>query len=210
MTVIVFLILWWLNRPDENINYYAIHLDTRNDRLKNIHETQKRLDQTVNIFKASDPHKIIGFLPGEAGCYKSHVRLLNYVSKFPGYSVIFEDDVQISKGFRKMVQHIIRDVPDFDIIYLGNLDGNHKDQIVHNVYTIDSGSYLTGMHAYLVKNENTWKITNQLKYQKAIDLELPELITQGRIDGFVVWPSLASQKQSPSSIRNGEERVTAL
>jgi GR25 family glycosyltransferase involved in LPS biosynthesis len=136
--------------------------------------------------------------------------LLNYVSKFPGYSVIFEDDVQIPTGFQKTVEQIIQDVPDFDIIYLGNLDGNHKHQVVRNVYTVDSESYLTGTHAYLVKNENTWKITNQLKYQKAIDLELSELIKQGHIEGFVVWPSLASQKPSPSSIRNGEERVTVL
>lgn len=210
ISLVVFLIMWFLTRPNDNVKYYTIHLPQRRDRFQYIQETQKQLDRSIRIFKASGPQKIVGFLPGEAGCYTSHLRILNYVSKHPGYSVIFEDDVQISKEFRKTVDQVIRDIPDFDIIYLGNLDSNHDKHVKGTVYTVDSNSYLTGMHAYLIKNENVWKITSQLKYQKAIDLELPDLINEGRVQGFVLWPSLAKQRGSPSSIRNGDERVTHL
>jgi hypothetical protein len=58
------------------------------------------------------------------------------------------------------------------------------------------------MHGYVIKNENAWKIISKLKYKKVIDIELPELINIGDVDGLVVWPSIVGQDSKlVSSIR---------
>jgi GR25 family glycosyltransferase involved in LPS biosynthesis len=118
------------------------------------------------------------------------------------YSVIFEDDFIVEPGFHSKVRKIIQDAGDFDILYLGNLDGNHAERVKGDVYKVDTTRYLTGMHGYVVKNENAWKITSKLKYKKAIDLELPDLFKTGDVDGLVVWPSIVGQNSKlVSSIR---------
>jgi GR25 family glycosyltransferase involved in LPS biosynthesis len=162
---------------------------------------EKRIGHTLNIFRASGPSVLKGFTPGEVGCYQSHVRLLDE-PKDTEYSVIFEDDFVVQPGFHSRVEKIIRDAGDFDILYLGNLDGNHAERIKGNVYKVNTEKYLTGTHGYVVKNENAWKITSKLQYKKAIDLELADLIKSGDVNGLVVWPSIVSQnKKLVSSIR---------
>lgn len=163
---------------------------------------EKRIGQPLNIFKASGPVVLDGFKPGEVGCYKSHMRLLD-TPRETKYSVIFEDDFLVhDDDFHSKVQKILQDAGDFDILYLGNLDGNHAERVKGNVYKVDTERYLTGTHGYIVKNENAWKITSKLKYKKAIDLELMDLIQSGEVNGLVVWPSIVSQNQNlMSSIR---------
>ena len=162
---------------------------------------EKRINHTLNIFDASGPSVLDGFLPGEVGCYQSHVRLLG-APKTTEYSVILEDDFVIRPRFHSKVLRVIQDAGDFDILYLGNLDGNHAEHVKGDVYKVNPDKYLTGTHGYVVKNENTWKITSQLHYKKPIDLELMDLINSGAVNGLVVWPSIVSQNSKlVSSIR---------
>ena len=200
LSILVFVILWWWNNSP-TIDYHVIHLSHRTDRMNNIHEMEKRIGYALNIFKASGPSVLEGFKPGEVGCYQSHVRLID-TPKNTEYSVIFEDDFLVQPGFHTKVQKIVQDAGDFDILYLGNLDGNHAEHVNGDVYKVNTDKYLTGMHGYVVKNENAWKITSKLNYKKAIDLELPDLIKTGDVNGVVVWPSIVSQNSSlVSSIR---------
>ena len=200
LSVLVFLILWWWNKKP-TIDYHVIHLSHRTDRMNNIREMEKRIGQRINIFKASGPSVLDGFTPGEVGCYHSHMRIMDS-PKSTEYSVIFEDDFMVQPGFHSKVQKIVQDAGDFDILYLGNLDGNHAELVNGDVYKVDTTRYLTGMHGYVIKNENAWKITSKLEYKKAIDLELPDLINTGHVDGLVVWPSIVGQNSSlVSSIR---------
>lgn len=169
--------------------------------MNNIREMEKLIGQKVNIFKAIGPSVLEGFKPGEVGCYKSHMKLIGLPKKTK-YSVIFEDDFVIQQGFHSNVQTIIQDAGDFDILYLGNLDGNHAERVKGDVYKVDTSRYLTGMHGYIIKNENARKIISKLKYKKVIDIELPELINSGDVDGLVVWPSVVGQdSELVSSIR---------
>jgi GR25 family glycosyltransferase involved in LPS biosynthesis len=162
---------------------------------------EKRIGHTLNIFKASGPSVLEGWKPGEVGCYQSHMRILS-TPRHTEYSVIFEDDFVVQPGFHSSVEKIIRDAGDFDILYLGNLDGNHAERVKGDVYKADTTRYLTGMHGYVIKNENAWKITSKLQYKKPIDLELPDLIKTGDVNGLVVWPSIVSQHSGlKSSIR---------
>jgi hypothetical protein len=43
------------------------------------------------------------------------------------------------------VQKIVQDAGDFDILYLGNLDGNHAEHVNGDVYKVNTNKYLTGM-----------------------------------------------------------------
>ena len=200
LSTVVFVLLWWWNKKP-TIDYHVIHLSHRTDRMNNIHEMEKRIGQTINIFKASGPSVVDGFKPGEVGCYQSHMRLLD-APKNTEYSIIFEDDFMVQPGFHSKVQKIIQDAGEFDILYLGNLDGNHAELVNGDVYKVDTTRYLTGMHGYVIKNENAWKITSKLEYKKVIDLELPDLIKTGDVNGLVVWPSIVMQNSSlVSSIR---------
>lgn len=184
------------------VDYHVIHMRHRKDRLQNIRIMEKRLGQPIHIFEASGPEHREGWdNPGEVGCYKSHYRILS-TSRESRFSVIFEDDFDIPLGFHNKVKRILRSIKNFDIIYLGNLDGNHKDQVVDNVYTVDTAKYLTGMHAYLIDNERTWNITSQLTYETAIDLEIPKRIAEGKVKAYVVWPPISHQNSSLHSFRN--------
>jgi len=200
LSVLVFVFLWWLNRIPV-FDYYVIHLSHRTDRMNHVREMEKLIGHTLNIFKASGPSVLEGWKPGEVGCYQSHMRILDE-PRDTEYSVIFEDDFVVQPGFHTKVQKIIQDAGDFDILYLGNLDGNHAEHVKGDVYKVDTTRYLTGMHGYIVKNENAWKITSKLDYKKAIDLELPDLIKSGDVNGLVVWPSIVGQNSKlVSSIR---------
>ena len=201
LSVLVFVFLWLSIKKPPTIDYHVIHLSHRMDRMNNIREMEKRIGQTINIFKASGPSVLEGFKPGEVGCYESHMRIMG-THKNTEYSVIFEDDFVVQPGFHSKVEKIIQDAGDFDILYLGNLDGNHAERVKDDVYKVDTTRYLTGMHCYVVKNENAWNITSKLEYKKAIDLELPDLIKTGDVNGLVVWPSIVGQNSSlTSSIR---------
>jgi len=200
LSIVVFVLLWWWNKTP-TFDYHVIHLSHRTDRMNNIHEMEKRIGQTINIFKASGPSVVEGFKPGEVGCYQSHMRIMDTPKKTK-YSVIFEDDFIVQPGFHSKVRKIIQDAGDFDILYLGNLDGNHTERVKGDVYKVDTTRYLTGMHGYVIKNENAWKITSKLEYKKAIDLELPDLFKTGDVNGLVVWPPIVGQNSSLiSSIR---------
>jgi len=200
LSVVVFLILWWLNRK-QVFDYHVIHLSHRTDRMNHVREMEKRIGHTLKIFKASGPSVLEGWKPGEVGCYQSHMRILEE-PRDTEYSVIFEDDFVVQHGFHTKVQKIIQDAGDFDILYLGNLDGNHGEHVKGDVYKVNTEKYLTGMHGYVVKNENAWKITSKLEYKKPIDLELPDLIRTCEVRGLVVWPSIVSQHSGlKSSIR---------
>jgi len=200
LVVLVFVFLRWLNRTPV-FDYHVIHLSHRTDRMNHVREMEKRIGHTLNIFKASGPSVLEGWKPGEVGCYQSHMRILS-TPRHTEYSVIFEDDFVVQPGFHSSVEKIIRDAGDFDILYLGNLDGNHAERVKGDVYKADTTRYLTGMHGYVIKNENAWKITTKLQYKKPIDLELPDLIKTGDVNGLVVWPSIVSQHSGlKSSIR---------
>ena len=202
LAIVIFFVLLYITRKNNKIQYHVIHLKHETRRLEHIKNIENILGQKIKIFDANPPEVYGEFKPGVVGCYKSHKKLLESVKGTPGYTVIFEDDVIFPKDFHQQIKDIVNKLDDFDIVYLGNLDGNHATQIIDNIYRIDPTRLLTGMHAYIVKNKHTDKITRKLKFKTAIDLEIPELIHTEGLNGYVIWPSLASQNSSfPSATR---------
>ena len=193
--LLLFVFLLWLTKKSL-IQYRIIHLKgSSNDRLNNITILRRILGKPIKIFDAHGPEFHPNFnTPGLFGNYKSHVKILDSVSDSPGYTVVLEDDVIFSEDFHSKILKIIDMDIEFDIIYLGNLDRNHGKHVSGNVFQVDPDRLMTGQHAYLVNNKNAKRITKHLQYKTNIDLEIPELIKSGEINGLVVYPCMAFQQ----------------
>jgi GR25 family glycosyltransferase involved in LPS biosynthesis len=111
-------------------------------------------------------------------------------------SVIFEDDFILTPKFHEQVIDIIDTLEDFDVVILGNFDGNHGQHVVKTIYRLDPNRLCTGTHAYLVKNENVPHITDNLSFKTNFDLELPDIIHEHNLNGFVLWPRIAFHNNS--------------
>lgn len=80
------------------------------------------------------------------------------------------------------------------MIYLGNLNNNHKKQIIDNIYSVDSVSPLWGTHALLINNKNANKILlNITNIDQAIDNKYKSIIDNNSIKAFVIYPTLVEQ-----------------
>ena len=138
-----------------NISYNVIHMKNSNqNKYNNILNIEKQINQKINIFDAIvgknvnlknlnifDENIKFNFkytFPGEVGCYLSHLLLIKKASlnTVNDYTVIFEDDFKINNdNLNEEINKIINKTNgDFDMIYLGNLNNNHKKQIIDNSY----------------------------------------------------------------------------
>jgi GR25 family glycosyltransferase involved in LPS biosynthesis len=73
--------------------------------------------------------KFINFLPGEKGCFISHLRIWNHiVNNNIEYALIFEDDAILCDGFLEKYNHFINNIPnDCDIAFIGGrFESNYK------------------------------------------------------------------------------------
>jgi GR25 family glycosyltransferase involved in LPS biosynthesis len=198
-----------------NISYNVIHMKNSNqNKYNNILNIEKQINQKINIFDAIvgknvnlknlnifDENIKFNFkytFPGEVGCYLSHLLLIKKASlnTVNDYTVIFEDDFKINNdNLNEEINKIINKTNgDFDMIYLGNLNNNHKKQIIDNIYTIDSVSPLWGTHALLINNKNANKIlSNITNIDQAIDNKYKTIIDANNIKAYVIYPTLVEQ-----------------
>jgi len=168
--------------------------------------------QTFNPnFKFDENSNFRFVLPGEIGCYLSHFKFIekilnNYKNNLfvNDYSVVFEDDVAFDRNLHDEIEQIIINIEtkqiDFDIIFLGNLNDNCGEYVVHNVYKINNYQECWGTHALLIKNKNIEKIYNSLLNIRAqIDIHYASLIKDQTLNGFVIFPSICRQKDDFNS-----------
>jgi GR25 family glycosyltransferase involved in LPS biosynthesis len=145
--------------------------------------------------------------PGEIGCYLSHHMLIKEIAEnteklhINDYSVIFEDDVTFNINLHeeivKMIKTLTDENIDWDLIFLGNLTKNHKDQIKNNIYTIDETNVCTGTHALLFNNANITKIyQNNCDILHAIDFQYKILVDKKKLNGLVIFPPLCFQQKN--------------
>jgi GR25 family glycosyltransferase involved in LPS biosynthesis len=119
-------------------------------------------------------------------------------------AVVFEDDVAFDRNLHDEIEQIIINIEtkqiDFDIIFLGNLNDNCGEHVVHNVYKINNYQECWGTHALLIKNKNIEKIYNSLLNIRAqIDIHYASLIKDQTLNGFVIFPSICRQKDDFNS-----------
>jgi len=207
-----------------NIKYILIHCDEHEERVSNIEKLQKILNRNITLFKGYYTKQnsilkedIICFLKnhdknlemkqisfwksGEIGCYLSHhIIIKNIMNSYSNdYTVIFEDDVVFKDTLHEDIKKIINNLNglcvEWDIIYLGNITNNHKEQIIDNIYTVDENNVCTGTHALLVNNKNAEKIyKSNCNIVHAIDFQYKINIDNKHLNGFVIYPQLCFQQ----------------
>jgi len=171
--------------------YYVIHISKGNsERKRNIVCMSKKIGQHINIFE--------GTVGGVSGCYHSHVNLISKLQNREGYSVVLEDDFLPPANFHSKIKKVIERLGDtpFDMVYLGNLDGNHGIHYKDDIYRVDKKRLLTGTHAYIINNRSCKKISILLKkrMKHPVDIEFHNLMKEDLIKGYVLWPSIVFQQ----------------
>lgn len=198
------------NNNNINIEYYVIHLKRNEERIENILLNEKILNHKIIIFDAIDgkqmndlPYydtKLINTftnaLPGELGCYLSHLMIIKNIQINNNYTVIFEDDLQIvTNDLNKSIIEIIDKLNDnFDIIYFGNTSNNCGEKYIDDIHKIDPNNHLWGTHGYIINNKNVKKIyDNLLIMNEPYDVKLKNLIDKQILKSYIINPPLVNQ-----------------
>lgn len=112
-------------------------------------------------------------LPGEYGCYRSHLKALeSFLSDGSPYGLILEDDVVFTETTSARIHDIIKSLPDFDVVKLVN----HRSPLFMSLLETDAGDRIgRAIHgpqgsaaAYLVSREGARKLLSALS-----TMELP-------------------------------------
>ncbi len=112
-------------------------------------------------------------LPGEYGCYRSHLKALeSFLSDGSPYGVILEDDVVFTETTSARIHDIIKSLPDLGAVKLVN----HRSSLFINLLETESGDRIgRAVHgpqgsaaAYLVSREGAQKLLSALS-----TMELP-------------------------------------
>ena len=194
------------------VDYLVIHIRNSEERYANILRNQEKLKQNIHIFdavvgknldlndlKVFDDNLVLNFkynYINEIGCYLSHFMLIKSIEKNTGYTVAFEDDFDIlTDDLDNQIRDIIKKVDvDFDILFLGNLNDNHAENLIDEVYYVDKNIPLWGTQAYLINNKNAGKIYDKLlNLNEAIDNKYKALIDSGELNGLTIFPISVGQ-----------------
>lgn len=155
-----------LKQSNANIN--MIYVDAVVGKSVNIDDLIDKKILTNNIYENKDAKFTAVFekRKNEVGCYLSHCKAYNMIKdkgNLTGYSVIFEDDFEITDDFSKIFEETLStlDGYEFDMLFLGIL-GDKGEHVVSNVYHTTKESFCA--HAYVIKNKNINKIIDEMKY----------------------------------------------
>lgn len=198
----------------QHIDYQVIHLkNSCEKKYNNILLNQEKLGKKINIFngiygKNVDTNNLALFdsniklnykfrNKSELGCYLSHLMVYKNASKSnKKFTVLFEDDLDIvPNNLHQEILKIINNIDDnFDLIYLGNLYESKSTKVKGNIYRKNNFIPLYGCHAMLINNKNAGKIFSYLSnINDTVDKHLETLITQNKINAYVIYPSLVNQ-----------------
>jgi len=112
------------------LNNFLINLKRRPDRLDKFNKISPIKDYKLiygfdgqNIKNEYDNDKVNKFTnlrPGEIGCFISHLRIYETIVKDNiDYALIMEDDAKFCDNFNEKLQNLIKNIKDYDILYIG-------------------------------------------------------------------------------------------
>lgn len=145
------------------------------------------LDPNPGLNNDPDPVKRNEIRQREVGCYLSHMKAIETIQgkDSDGYSIIFEDDFDLSDDFLKILDETLVKIKsiDFDLLFLGII-GYNGENVLDNIYNIHNGDSW-GTHGYLVNNRSAGKILEKMKY---IDTVLDkEYFDKGKAKELIVY-----------------------
>jgi GR25 family glycosyltransferase involved in LPS biosynthesis len=155
-----------------------------------------------------DPNEVIR--NNQIGCYLSHEKVYNLIKgkdDKSGYSVIFEDDFEISDNFvtvlYNVLDYLIKNKIQFDFLYLGNSSENYGQRIHDDIFSVDYKNNLYGCYGYLIRNSSVDKIIELTKkIDRPIDNEIYEEGKNGNFKILVIHPNIVFPGSLPSELRN--------
>jgi GR25 family glycosyltransferase involved in LPS biosynthesis len=191
-----------LSKLGQSIEIYK-GIYTKHILLKNQVEYVKSFDEKLNI-----DNDFEFYLAGQIGCFLSHFKIIEKIMHEKKkhcdnneYSVIFEDDVIFEINIHDKIIKIIYDLDiianqDFDILFLGNITGNHGRKLINDIYFMDPNANCWGTHALLIKNKNIEKIYNNLcNIFCEIDRHYAHCIVNTKLKGLFLYPCVCFQNQ---------------
>lgn len=220
-------------KPKNEVKYYVINLDNKPLLLRKISErfqsaklsferiaaiwgmdlnreelTQKGLYAEI----AQCPARLV---PGELGCYLSHVKTLQkaYEDKAP-YSIIMEEDAEFGPDLSQQVDELIEHAPpDWDMIYLycgaewpaaGNpCHPSRLEKTPDNRFTKLNGECVAGGVGYLVANHTLKSLlTGILPARMPVDFFYRERL-KNKPDNPTPLVSYCANPQAISTRKNG-------
>ncbi len=203
---------------------YVINIDKNVDRWNNIKEILSSYNIEFERFPAINGTKLpqnevdninknkewsLNLMPGEIGCYKSHITLCEKFLENPEseFLWIIEDDFFITGGFsREFLTTIMASIPkDCDILRLIasnteigkklvelNLDGKIY-------YIIDPFKIPLGTTSYIVSKNGAKKIVNNMKYKRPIDVDYAHN-WNNKLNIYVISPNIPAQLSKDAKI----------
>jgi hypothetical protein len=193
---------------------YCINLDRRPDRWENVQKEFKRIGiENVERFPAVDGKKLsinnTSLVPGNVGCVLSHLEITKKAKELglKNY-LVFEDDVQFHKDFKKLFDKFYNQVPtDWDMIYFGgNNVVDRPLKVSENIVKIFN-TYTT--HSLVVKNTMYDVIIEILPgLKKPIDVYYADL--QKSFNCYCFSPRIVWQVDGISDIQDKEVKYPFL
>lgn len=198
---------------------HYINLEESVDRRIDIDSQLKEIGLTDKFIKRFPAIKVSNgnerLSAGEIGCYFSHVKILETLSKDEN-SIIVEDDVLFAKNFHRNIDEIIKKINplSWDIIFLcqlGDLNNLNRLLSLAALYEKCVGSggfvnkrallnaekyYFSGLQGYVVNCRSVVKIKGIFSeimksgLLRPIDIEYQNLLRAGMLRSFVVFPYL--------------------
>jgi len=212
LAVFVFLVLYWITRPEERIKYYVIHLKGNKERHENIVNMEKTLGQPIHRFDAvrgssvddQTFHRIVDtsekiYNKNEIGCYKSHVNLMKEARG--EYAVIFEDDFEVYPDTHEKIKDVLKTFPYFDILMIGDCNVNIGEEIHPNICRVHDTDMICGASAYIIRTENVNRYISHFKNITApVDLKMYRHMRAGHIDGYIHCPPITGINRLRSTL----------
>lgn len=203
----------------QNIEFNYINLDSRTDKKAHIQNELNKYDITAKRFSACLPNdnyknwSIVGNVPGQRGCFLSHIKLISEYNNEDKILGIFEDDVVLCEDFNERLEYIEKNFnKDWDIFYFTSFYHLNNDpkkwksvefeftdvKYINRVYS----SFCT--HAYLVNPKSINKILDlcmkNLNNTYAIDHLY--LLIQPELNCYSFTPGMATQLAGTNDINN--------
>lgn len=186
---------------------YCINLAKRSERWESAKKQFLNNNITAIRYEAIDGNQydsVNGLKPGELGCLLSHLNILKECQKNNIENVLItEDDVQFCEDFNFKFFEYIKELPKWDILYLGAnhalcnpYENNPPIKITEHVYRVIH-AYST--HAYAVnKSCYQYLIDHISKSTNSLDVMYSQI--QKNLEVYIFRPHLAWQSEGYSDI----------
>jgi GR25 family glycosyltransferase involved in LPS biosynthesis len=191
----------------EDINIYLINLKRRPDRLENFYKRYNFPKEKINLINAFDGKNYeneneegkqlynrlsSNLLPGEKGCFISHIMAYKEIIKNNNnFSIIFEDDCFFCEDFNDKINNVVNEMPkDTQILYIGGrftpnfkMDLNTCIKITENIVQHNISNWHSrnwdnhdrGTYGYIISKELASKFINFSENNYNFNSNLPAI-----------------------------------